>query len=418
MQVRLKPGRGSTMNEYTFKATSCSRKTNRGAAGPALVRPLPIDCPQALLDSLSAIESPVMAALNIIFGAQRRIDFEWPDGGACTVTLRSDRLIGPLENQDTGQVVCDQRQVGPVKEIYRRSVPPGAELVIEARLGPHSISISLASIAFLELLDGPNAALLPAEIKCALLESYLGDAVWQFEQAAGLLISITGIEHNPLNLPDRGYNLFFDIHRQGDRPSTSGRLSLDFEGLSCLAAILKNRVHPLPWDRIGHLPIPVGFVLGSTRLRLGQIHSLAVDDIVLIDGIATAKARGLAIRIYLAASPFWLGEKNDNHLVVESRLERVMEDNTKKAVDHNEDISDLEDIELELVFELGRKSLALNQIRRIGPGYIFDLNGELSQPVTIYINGGCIGKGDLVKIDNRLGVRLTQYLQRQECCDR
>ena len=83
-----------------------------------------------------------------------------------------------------------------------------------------------------------------------------------------------------------------------------------------------------------------------------------------------------------------------------------------------EEMTDLEEIKLELVFELGRRSMSLAEIRRIGPGYIFDLAGEITKPVAVYINGGCVGSGELVKIDNRLGVRLTHYLRRQEHRDR
>jgi type III secretion protein Q len=380
------------MFESSFTASALGKQADEQAAGSSQVPPLIVDSAGALLDSLPRIESAVLESLNIIFGADRRISFEWTDGSVCTAVLLSYALSGPIANLS-------------------------AELLIEARLGPHDISIGLASAAFIEPLDGANAALLPSEIKCALLESYLGGAVATLERAGGLIIGISAITHSPQELPDRGYNFLFEVRREGGIFASSGYLSLDFQGLGCFAAILKNQDHPLAWDRIDHLRVPVGFILGTARLRLSEINSLAGDDIVLLDGIAGGSEKTPPIRVDLAKTPFWLAQKTDQRLVVEKRVEYAMEDNANEAARKNVDLSDLEEIELELVFELGRRSMPLAEVRRIGPGTIFDLASEWSKPVSIHVNGGCIGKGELVTIDNRLGVRLTQYFPRQERCD-
>lgn len=407
------------MNEHAFTQTSYSAKAVERAAGPAPARPLNVDSPAALLNDLPRIESEALEYLNIIFRGDRRISFEWPDGSVCTVVLLPEFKHGMTGNANAEQLIYSKKQSEgiAVKEVYRRPKGPNAELVIEARLGRHSISIALASAAFLELLDGENAALLPPEIKCALLESYLDNAVWTFEQAGGLLINIDAVTHSPMELPDRGYKLFFELQRQGGRPAVSGYLSLDVQGLACLASILRHQDRPLAWDRIDHLQIPVSFVLASTRLRLSQINSLAVDDIVLLDSIDTQDRQAPSIRVDVAESPFWLAKKTDDYLIVEAKLEHTMEDKAKETLLENEDISDLEDIELDVVFELGRMSMTLAEVRRIGPGYIFDLAGASTKPISISINGGCVGSGELVNIDNRIGVRLTRYLQRQEHCD-
>jgi type III secretion protein Q len=181
--------------------------------------------------------------------------------------------------------------------------------------------------------------------------------------------------------------------------------------------MLKPQVRPLAWDRIDHLQIPVSFVLANARLRLSQINTLTKDDIVLFDCLPPQNGAELSIQVNVAQSPFWLAKKSGNHLVVQAKLEYSMEENAKKTVRENEEINDLEDIELELVFELGRMSMPLSEVRRIGPGYTFDLAGKLTQPISISINGGCIGSGELVKIDNRLGVRLTRYFQSQDRCE-
>lgn len=411
------------MNKHVFKLTSYSARVAKPAAGPAPVRScLKAGSPEALLDRLPRIEPAVLESLNRLFRGDRRISFEWPDGSVGTVVLlpefktclNADQSVP----QAAPQVICNKKQGIAVKEVYRRHRNQSTELVIEARLGRNSISIGLASAAFLELLDGENAALLPAHMKCALLESYLDSAVRAFEQAGGLLISIASVTHNPLEWPDRGCNLFFEVQREEGRTATSGCLSLDVQGLACLARLFKHHDHPPAWDRIGHLRLPVGFVLGSARLRLSQINRLAGDDVILFDSITGQGSRPLSIRIDVAQRPFWLAKKTGNHLIVEKRLEHLMKENAKEVVWDDEEMADLEEIELELIFELGRMSMSLAEVRRIGRGYVFDLGGAFSKPVCVSINGGRVGSGELVKIDNRLGVRLTRSLQRQDDHDR
>lgn len=406
------------MYERTLTATSLNKKSDNQSAELALVQSWVVDASSALLDDLPRIKPEVLESENAIFRSDRRISFEWSDGSSSTVVLLTTPISGathcPAANQSANVVIYQKQQDHAVNEVYRLHEGQSDKLVIDARFGPHNVSICLTSIAFLELLDGANAALLPAQFKCALVESYLENAVWRLEQTGGLLISISDIRFNPKELPNRGYNLFFEIYREKGLSACTGYLSLDLQGLGRFAAILKNQDHPLAWDRIDHLSIPLRFVLGSTRLSLSEINSLAVDDLVLLDGISCQSSQGPLIRVDLAGKPFWLAKEADNQLVVEKKMEHTMEDNVTEDVWENEDVSDLEQIELELVFELGRKSMSLAEIRRIGPGYIFDLDGESLKSVSVYLNGNRIGSGELVKIDSRLGMRLTHYLQRRQ----
>jgi hypothetical protein len=248
------------MSECALSGTSTNEKIGEQPASPVLTRPVAADAPTALLDKLPKIDPAALESLNRIFRGDRRISFEWPDDSTCTVILHSGAKPCLTGDQSAEEVICNQQRTMAVKEIYRQ--PEGHKaMVIEALLGRHNISIVLASAAFLELLDGPNAALLPPEIKSALLESYLEDVIWRFEQAGGLLISVTAITHGPQKLPDRGYNLPFEIWREGKQWVTTGYLSLGLHGLDCLAGILKHQDHPPGWDLVGHLRIPVGFVL-------------------------------------------------------------------------------------------------------------------------------------------------------------
>ena len=68
----------------------------------------------------------------------------------------------------------------------------------------------------------------------------------------------------------------------------------------------------------------------------------------------------------------------------------------------------LEDLQVTLVFELGRSQVDLATLRSITPGYVFPLVRDPAAPVDLVVNGRCIGKGEIVRIGETLGVRTTR----------
>ena len=69
--------------------------------------------------------------------------------------------------------------------------------------------------------------------------------------------------------------------------------------------------------------------------------------------------------------------------------------------------SDLDDLPVRLVFELGRVELSLGELQRLAPGALVPLNRPLDEPLDIMANGRRLGRGTLVQIGESLGVRIV-----------
>ncbi len=65
-----------------------------------------------------------------------------------------------------------------------------------------------------------------------------------------------------------------------------------------------------------------------------------------------------------------------------------------------------EDLPIHLVFTAGEMEVPLRDLRRIKPGYVFKLHQPLDRHVEVRANGKTIGRGELVDVDGRVGVRL------------
>ena len=69
---------------------------------------------------------------------------------------------------------------------------------------------------------------------------------------------------------------------------------------------------------------------------------------------------------------------------------------------------DTDVLPVQLVFLAGETEVALRDLRRVTPGYVFDLGRPVDRHVEVRANGRRIGIGELVEIDRRVGVRMLK----------
>jgi flagellar motor switch protein FliN/FliY len=72
------------------------------------------------------------------------------------------------------------------------------------------------------------------------------------------------------------------------------------------------------------------------------------------------------------------------------------------------------DIPLEVSVELGRTRLVINDLLQMGRGAIIELNKPAGEPVEVYVSGRLLGKGEVVVVDDKFGVRLTEIISPAE----
>jgi flagellar motor switch protein FliN/FliY len=64
--------------------------------------------------------------------------------------------------------------------------------------------------------------------------------------------------------------------------------------------------------------------------------------------------------------------------------------------------------DVELIFELGHMSLPVNAANQLTSGALVTLNEFPGDPVAVHANGKLIGRGEVLVIDGKLGIRLTE----------
>src|SRR5262249_13720259 len=72
--------------------------------------------------------------------------------------------------------------------------------------------------------------------------------------------------------------------------------------------------------------------------------------------------------------------------------------------------AELDEVRVELRFEVGELGVPVGVIRGLQPGYVFELESNLECPVVIRANGLRLATRRLVQIGTRLGVLVSEVL--------
>ena len=78
------------------------------------------------------------------------------------------------------------------------------------------------------------------------------------------------------------------------------------------------------------------------------------------------------------------------------------------------DLDFILDIPLDVTVELGRVKMLVNDLLQLGQGSIIELNKPSEEPVEIYINNKLIARGEVVVVDEKFGIRVTDVISALE----
>ena len=83
---------------------------------------------------------------------------------------------------------------------------------------------------------------------------------------------------------------------------------------------------------------------------------------------------------------------------------------TNSVVDGNSDIDMIMDIPVQLTVELGRTRLTIKNILQLGQGSVVELDGLAGEPMDIFVNGYLIAQGEVVVVEEKYGIRITDIV--------
>jgi flagellar motor switch protein FliN/FliY len=88
--------------------------------------------------------------------------------------------------------------------------------------------------------------------------------------------------------------------------------------------------------------------------------------------------------------------------------------NTPATPAGNNDISMVLDIPVQLSVELGRTKVPIKYILQLAQGSIVELDALAGEPMDVLVNGYLIAQGEVVVVNEKFGIRLTDIVTPSE----
>jgi flagellar motor switch protein FliN/FliY len=86
---------------------------------------------------------------------------------------------------------------------------------------------------------------------------------------------------------------------------------------------------------------------------------------------------------------------------------------TPKVEIHN-DIDMIMDIPVQLTVQLGRTKIAIKNLLQLAQGSVVELDGLAGEPMDVLVNGYLIAQGEVVVVNEKFGIRLTDIITPSE----
>ena len=70
----------------------------------------------------------------------------------------------------------------------------------------------------------------------------------------------------------------------------------------------------------------------------------------------------------------------------------------------------LYDVPVQVSVVLGRTTMQLSNILKLGRGAVIELERGVGEPIDVYVNNKIVAKGEIVVVDSKIGVTLTEVI--------
>lgn len=93
-------------------------------------------------------------------------------------------------------------------------------------------------------------------------------------------------------------------------------------------------------------------------------------------------------------------------------FEELTPDGAQQVAPRNLDL--IMDIPVNLTVELGRTKIAIRNLLQLAQGSVVELDGLAGEPMNVLVNGCLIAQGEVVVVNDRFGIRLTDIISPTE----
>lgn len=103
---------------------------------------------------------------------------------------------------------------------------------------------------------------------------------------------------------------------------------------------------------------------------------------------------------------------NANEAATPAQFDKLEADTQRSASEINLDV--ILDVPVTLALEVGRARISIRNLLQLSQGSVVELERDAGDPLDIYVNDMLIAHGEVVVVNDRFGVRLTDVISPAE----
>lgn len=268
--------------------------------------------------------------------------------------------------------------------------------------------------ALLDLIFGHTdpsitATTLRLDHAALLLEFALSDTLEQIETALGWSISLTSVAKGSGQRESaRDAFVTVAVQLQGAGKFWC-QLRLEPSYLLALSRHL-DRISGATDHHI-NLPLPVHLRWAAAELTMAELRGLGPGDIILTDHSCQQPGTAVAVFGEHLVAPVELLRTGCRfaarpRLPQGTGLEWTLDRGRTGAADRREGTTG--EVPVRLFFELGQLEVDSGAVRQLKPGEMMALTRPLEEGVDILANGARVGRGQITKVGDAIGIRVTR----------
>ena len=251
-----------------------------------------------------------------------------------------------------------------------------------------------------------NIQKIPKELRIELIETIFEPVISFFEQKLDEEIKIERLIFNKASRAN-AYSARFQL--------------LENKKIITATLVSNPKLAKLFLSRLGKLPrIPnvewlkhkthVHYEITSVFLSISEIKQLSLSDVIFIEDTNYFQNQILLLRLPSGVR-FEVKQTSDNTLEFQSG-EKIMPESTNNKM-KEPSIININEMPVRLSFDLGEQSLTFKEVANLQPGYILNMKRPFTNIIKIRSQNQLIGKGEIVDIEGRVGVRITQLFSQK-----
>ena len=75
------------------------------------------------------------------------------------------------------------------------------------------------------------------------------------------------------------------------------------------------------------------------------------------------------------------------------------------------DVSAIYDIPVQISAVLGRSTMQVSQLLKLGRGAVVELDRKVGEAIDIYVNNRLVARGEVVVVEDKLGITMTEIVK-------